>query len=139
MVVFSVFFGRLAKVPSDGIPYPLFAFSALVPWTFFSYGLTQASESLVGSGNLIEKVYFPQLVIPLSGVLSGVVDFCLAFVVLLGMMVFYGVLPSLNIFFLPALLLLALVPALGVGRWASASGSLLWTCNTAMFGMYGLS
>ena len=120
MLVFSLFFGRLAKIPSDGIPYPLFAFCALVPWTFFAYGLTQASDSLVGSGNLIKKVYFPRLVIPLSGVLSGVVDFCLAFVVLLGMMLFYGVLPSLNIFFLPALLLLALVTALGVGLWLSA-------------------
>src|SRR6266516_1144635 len=86
MVVFSLFFGRLAKVPSDGIPYPIFSFAALVPWTFFANGLTQSSNSLVGSANLITKVYFPRLTIPLSSVLSGVVDFILSFAVLLGMM-----------------------------------------------------
>ena len=120
MLVFSLFFGRLAKVPSDNIPYPLFTFCALVPWTFFAYGLSQASDSLVGSGNLIKKVYFPRLVIPLAGVTSGVVDFCLAFVVLLGLMTYYHVVPSSNIVFLPLLLLLALITALGVGLWLSA-------------------
>src|SRR5712664_1931548 len=88
MVVFSLFFGRLAKVPSDGIPYPIFSFAALVPWTFFANGLTQSSNSLVGSANLITKVYFPRLTIPIAAVLSGIVDFALAFIVLVGMMLY---------------------------------------------------
>lgn len=83
MVVFSIFFGKLARVPSDNIPYPLFSFAALVPWTFFAYSLNQSANSLVGNANLIQKVYFPRLIIPVSSVLSGVVDFFLAFVVLL--------------------------------------------------------
>ncbi len=120
MVIFSIFFGRLAQIPSDGIPYPIFAFAALVPWTFFSNGLTQSSNSLVNSANLLKKVYFPRLVIPLSSVLSGVVDFVLAFVVLLGMMLFYGIVPTVNVLWLPFLLLLAFVTALGVGLWFSA-------------------
>ncbi len=85
MVVFSLFFGRLAKVPSDGIPYPLFAFAALVPWTFFANGLSQSSNSLVGSADLITKVYFPRLIIPVSSILSGLIDFAIAFVVFIGM------------------------------------------------------
>src|SRR6266545_1687146 len=83
MVVFGLFFGKLAKVPSDNIPYPIFSFAALVPWTFFAHGLSQSSNSLVGSQNLIKKVYFPRLVIPISSVLSGLVDFAIAFAVLL--------------------------------------------------------
>jgi lipopolysaccharide transport system permease protein len=120
MVVFSLFFGRLAKVPSDGIPYPIFSFAALVPWTFFANGLSQSSNSLVGSANLITKVYFPRLTIPLASVLSGVVDFALAFVVLLGMMFFYRMAPTVNILWLPLFLLLALITSLGVGLWLSA-------------------
>ncbi len=120
MVVFSLFFGRLAKVPSDGIPYPIFSFAALVPWTFFANGLGQSSNSLVGSANLITKVYFPRLTIPIASVLSGVVDFALAFVVLLAMMLYYGILPTLNVLWLPLFLLLALVASLGVGLWLSA-------------------
>lgn len=120
MVVFSVFFGQLGKIPSDGIPYPIFSFAGLVPWTFFANGLSQSSNSLVGSSNLITKVYFPRLTIPLASVLSGVVDFGLAFVVLLVMMLYYGIVPTLNIFWLPLFLLLALVTSLGVGLWLSA-------------------
>lgn len=121
MVVFSIFFGRLAGVPSDGIPYPIFSFAALVPWTFFANGLAQSSNSLIGSAHLITKVYFPRLVIPISGVLSGLPDFLIAFGVLLGMMVFYGLYPTAgSILWLPALVLLALVTALGVGLWFSA-------------------
>ena len=119
MIVFSLFFGKLAKMPSDGIPYPLFAFTALVPWTFFASSLVQSSSSLVQSTNLIKKVYFPRLVVPISSVLSGVVDFVCAFIVLVGMMLFYGILPTGNIIWLPLLLLLALVTALGVGLWLS--------------------
>jgi len=120
MIVFSLFFGRLAQIPSDGIPYPIFSYAALVPWTFFANGLIQSSNSLVGSANLIKKVYFPRLVIPISAVLSGVVDFVLAFVVLLGMMLFFGVTPTWNVLWLPLLLLLALVTSLGVGLWLTA-------------------
>lgn len=120
MVVFSLFFGRLAKVPSDGIPYPIFSFAALVPWTFFANGLAQSSNSLVGSANLITKVYFPRLTIPIASVLSGIVDFALAFIVLLMMMLYYGIVPTLNVLWLPLFLLLALVTSLGVGLWLSA-------------------
>ncbi len=120
MLVFSLFFGRLAKIPSDGIPYPIFSYAALVPWTFFAQGLTQASDSLVGSANLIRKVYFPRLVIPLSAVMAGVVDFTIAFSMLLLLMFHYGIAPTAHIVWLPALLLLALTTSLGVGLWLSA-------------------
>jgi len=120
MVVFSLFFGKLARMPSDDIPYPIFSYAALVPWTFFANGLTHSSASLVGSANLIKKVYFPRLVVPISAVISGVVDFCLAFVVLLGMMLYYGIVPTWNVLWLPLFLLLALVTALGVGLWLTA-------------------
>ncbi|MEE8303904.1 MAG: ABC transporter permease [Candidatus Tectomicrobia bacterium] len=120
MVVFSLFFGRLAKMPSDGVPYPIFAYVALVPWTFFANGLAQSSNSLVGSANLIKKVYFPRLVIPISSVTSGAVGFVLAFIVLVGMMLFYGIVPTVNLIYLPCLTLLAYITALGVGLWCSA-------------------
>jgi len=120
MVIFSLFFGKLAKVPSDGIPYPIFAYAALVPWHFFANGINQSANSLVGNANLIRKVYFPRLVVPLSSVISGVVDFVLAFAVLLGMMFFYDIYPTSNIIWLPLLLLLAFVTSLGVGLWLSA-------------------
>jgi lipopolysaccharide transport system permease protein len=120
MVVFSIFFGRLAGIPSDGVPYPVFAFAALVPWTFFANGLTQSANSLVIDQNLIKKVYFPRLAIPTATVLAGVVDFVLAFLVLLGMMLYYGITPTANVVWLPPLLLLALVTSLGVGLWFAA-------------------
>jgi lipopolysaccharide transport system permease protein len=120
MVVFSLFFGRLGKMPSDGLPYPLFSFAALVPWTYFSHGLSQASNSLVGSANLIKKVYFPRLAIPIASVASGLIDFALAFLVLLGMMLYYGILPGSKVIVLPLLLLLTLVTSLGVSLWLSA-------------------
>jgi lipopolysaccharide transport system permease protein len=120
MVVFSLFFGRLANVPSDGIPYPIFSFAALVPWSFFANGLSQSANSLVLSANLLKKVYFPRLAIPLATVLSGVIDFVLAFIVLLGMMFYYDIVPTKNALWLPALLLLALITSLGVGLWLAA-------------------
>jgi lipopolysaccharide transport system permease protein len=120
MVVFSLFFGRLAGIPSDGVPYPIFSFAALVPWTFFANGLSQASDSLVGSSALITKVYFPRLVIPIARAVAGIVDFLLAFAVLVGLMFYYGIVPSSKIFWLPLLLLLALSTSLGVGLWLSA-------------------
>jgi lipopolysaccharide transport system permease protein len=120
MLVFSVFFGRLAKVPSDGIPYPIFCYTALVPWTLFATGLTQSSNSLVGSSNLITKVYFPRLIIPLSTVLAAAVDFLFSFIVLIAMMLYYGVAPSRNILALPLFISLAVIASLGVGMWLSA-------------------
>ena len=120
MIVFSLFFGRLAKIPSDGIPYPIFAFAALVPWTFFAAGLGQSSSSLVGSANLLKKVYFPRLAIPIAAVLGGLVDFVLGFVVLIVLMFYYGRVPTANVVLVPAFVLLALVTSLGVGFWLSA-------------------
>ena len=120
MVVFSLSSGKLAGIPSDGIPYPIFSYAALVPWQFFASGLASSSGSLVASVNLIIKVYFPRLVVPISAVLSGVVDFCLAFIVLLGMMLVYGILPTARVIWLPPLLLLALVTSLGGGLWLTA-------------------
>jgi lipopolysaccharide transport system permease protein len=120
MLIFSIFFGRLAKMPSDGVPYPLFSFAALVPWAFFANGLNQSANSLVASANLLKKVYFPRLIIPIAMVLAGVVDFILAFAVLLGMAAVYGVRPTTTLFWVPLFLLLALVTSLGVGLWLSA-------------------
>ncbi|HEX6199625.1 MAG TPA: ABC transporter permease [Thermoanaerobaculia bacterium] len=128
MVVFSLFFGRLAGIPSDDLPYPLFSYAALVPWSFFAAGLAQSSNSLVGSANLIRKIYFPRLVVPISSVLSGLVDFAISFVVLVGVMMpwFHYTAPgysfslSLDVLWLPLLLVLSLVTALGVGLWLSA-------------------
>jgi lipopolysaccharide transport system permease protein len=120
MVVFSVVFGRLARVPSDGIPYPIFALAALVPWMFFANGLAQSANSLVASQQLLTKVYFPRLTIPIAAVLSGVVDFAVAFLVLLGMTLHYGVGLTLAALWLAPLTALAFVTALGVGLWLSA-------------------
>ena len=120
MVVFSLFFGKLAKIPSDGVPYPIFNYAGLLPWQYFAYSLSQSSNSLVGSANLIRKVYFPRLVIPLSASLGGLVDFGVAFTVLLGMMFYYGVRPTLGVLLLPFFILLAMVTSLGVGLWLSA-------------------
>ena len=120
MVVFSIFFGRLARIPSDGVPYPIFSFTALVPWSLFAHGLTQSSNSLVSNQQLITKVYFPRLVIPMSAVVSGLVDFGLALLVLFGIMTYYGMTPTVNVLWIPLLLLLALITSLGVGLWLSA-------------------
>ena len=120
MVVFSLFFGKLAKMPSDGIPYPLFAFAALVPWTFFANGLAQSSNSLLQNSSMLKKIYFPRLIIPISTIVSGVVDFVVAFAVLILMMSYYGIFPSANIVWVPFLVLLVVVTALGIGLWLSA-------------------
>jgi len=120
MVLFSLFFGRLAKMPSDGIPYPLFSYAALVPWTLFATSLTNASNSLVGNANLLRKVYFPRLTIPVASVLACLVDFAIAFVVLLGMIAAYGRGPTGAVVWLPLLLLLALITSLGAGLWLAA-------------------
>jgi lipopolysaccharide transport system permease protein len=120
MVVFSLFFGRLAKIPSDGLPYPLFSYAALVPWTYFATALTQGSNSLVASAHMVKKIYFPRLALPIATVLAGVIDFVLAFLVLMGMMVYYRLTPTINILWLPLFLLMALVTSLGVSLWLSA-------------------
>jgi lipopolysaccharide transport system permease protein len=120
MVVFSLLFGGLLKVPSGGVPYPIFAYAALLPWQYFAGSLTRSSQSLVGSAHLITKVYFPRLIIPLSGVLSGLVDFAVAFLVLAGLMVFYRIVPTTAVLLLPLLLLLAMLTSLGFGLWLSA-------------------
>ena len=120
MLLFSLFFGRLAKMPSDGIPYPLFVYTALVPWMFFSSGITQSSGSLVENASLLKKVYFPRLAVPIASVVSGSVDFLCSFVVLIAMMLYYGIVPSLAVLWLPFFLILACTAALGVGLWLSA-------------------
>jgi lipopolysaccharide transport system permease protein len=120
MVIFSLFFGRLAQMPSDGVPYPIFSYAALVPWTFFANALTQASNSLVAGANMLKKIYFPRLTMPVATVLAGIVDFVLAFLVLLAMMAYFGIAPTANVIWLPFFLLLALVTSLGVGLWLSA-------------------
>jgi lipopolysaccharide transport system permease protein len=119
MLIFTLFFGNLAGMPSDGVPYPLFAYVALVPWTFFAQALTLSSNSLVANQALIRKVYFPRLAIPIATVASGVVDFCIAFMVLLILMAGYRVVPTAAVVSLPLLFLLALVTALGAGLWLS--------------------
>lgn len=120
MLVFSVFFGRLAGVPSDGLPYPVFTFAALLPWQLFSYALTESGNSLVTNRDLLTKVYFPRLLIPVSTVIAGLVDFALAFLVLLGMLAWYDITPTSAVLFLPLFVALAAVTALAAGLWLSA-------------------
>jgi lipopolysaccharide transport system permease protein len=120
MIVFSLFFGQLAGVPSEGIPYPLFSYAAVLPWTLFAEGLTRSSNSLVQEANLLQKVYFPRLIMPLSGIVSPLVDFAIAFVVLFGLMFYYAYYPGVTMLWLPLFLILQLMLALGVGLWLSA-------------------
>ena len=120
MVVFTIFFGRLAKIPSEGIPYPIFSYAALLPWTLFAEGLSRSTSSMVSNSGIMTKVYFPRLVLPIAGVISPLVDFSIAFVILLGMMIYYGYVPTVNILWLPVFILFAIVTALGVGLWLSA-------------------
>lgn len=121
MVVFSLLFGTLIGVSSEGVPYPIFSFAALVPWTFFANGVARAGDSLIRDPNLLSKVYFPRLLLPLAAVSSLLLDFGVAFLVLLGMMLYYGVLPGLAVVLLPLFVLLACLTAFGVGLWLSAS------------------
>jgi lipopolysaccharide transport system permease protein len=120
MVVFSIFFGRLAGVPSDGLPYPVFAFCALLPWQLFAFALTQSSNSLVQDAQVLTKVYFPRLIIPFGSVVAGLVDFAIAFVVLIGMMFYFNIVPGPAMLTLPLFVLLALAAALAAGLWLSA-------------------
>jgi len=120
MVVFSIFFGRFAKVPTDGLPYPIFAYSALIPWHYFAHALSQSGESLVKEQRLITKVYFPRLVMPLAPMFGGLVDFAIAFFVLIGMMIWYGIKPTIGVLALPLWIIMAMMTALAVGTWFSA-------------------
>jgi lipopolysaccharide transport system permease protein len=117
MLIFTIFFGGLARVGSDGLPYPLFSYTGILPWTFFAFGLTQSASSLVGSSNLIKKVYFPRLIIPIASVLTGLVDFAVAFVVLIGLMAWYRVPPTLMVIWLPLLIILGLLAELVLVMW----------------------
>jgi lipopolysaccharide transport system permease protein len=120
MVVFTVVFGKLAKLPSDGIPYPIFAYVALVPWNFFAAALNRCITSLVGNNNIISKVYFPRLIVPLAATFAGVLDFSISLLVLLSMMVWFGFIPGWAAVTLPLFLILALTTALSIGLWLAA-------------------
>jgi lipopolysaccharide transport system permease protein len=120
MVIFGFFFGLLARIPSDGLPYPVFYYAALLPWTYFAHALTGTTNTMVENQRIITKVYFPRLILPLTAVLVGLVDFAVASTILIGMLIFYGIVPTLAILLLPAFLLLAVATALGVGLWLSA-------------------
>jgi lipopolysaccharide transport system permease protein len=120
MVIFTIFFGVLARVPSDGVPYALFALVGLLPWQLFAYALTQSSQSLVAEQRLITKVYFPRLLVPLASVVSGLADFGVAFILVLGVMAWYGVAPTWNLLAIPALVVFAVATALAVGLWLAA-------------------
>jgi len=120
MVIFTVIFGGLAKIPSEGVPYPLFVLAALLPWMLFAEGLTRSTTSMITNAGIMTKVYFPRLIMPLSSIISPLVDFGVSFVILLAMMVYFGFMPSITIVYLPLFLLLALATSLGVGLWLSA-------------------
>jgi len=120
MIVFTIVFGKLAKINSDGVPYAIFSYTALVPWTYFSGALTGASGSLLGASGMMTKVYFPRLVIPIAPVMSKLVDFGIAFVILLLMMVYFGFMPSIQIIYLPLLILIMMITASGMGMWLTA-------------------
>ncbi|MBI3173096.1 MAG: ABC transporter permease [Chloroflexi bacterium] len=121
MLVFTFLFGKVAKLPTDGIPYPVFSFTALLPWGLFTTALNQGSRSLVAHNNMVTKIYFPRLILPLASVLSGVVDFAIAFVILIGLMLYYQVTPAWHLLWtLPLLLIMTVVTALGVALWLSA-------------------
>ena len=120
MIIFSVVFGRLAKVPSDNVPYPIFTYAALLPWSYFSSSLSGATQSLLTNLNMLTKVYFPRLVIPMTPVLAGLVDFGIAFSVLVILMIWYGIMPTVYVVFLPVLIIMMIVTAAGIGMWLSA-------------------
>jgi lipopolysaccharide transport system permease protein len=120
MVVFSLFFGTLAQIPSDGVPYPLFSLAALLPWTLFAEGMTRSTISMVSNANIMTKVYFPRLIMPVASIMSPLVDFCVAFGILIIMMAYYGFVPTINVIFLPLLVIFAMMTSLAVGLWLSA-------------------
>jgi len=120
MIVFTVVFGNLAQVNSEGVPYAIFSYTALVPWTYFSTSLTSASGSLISAKNMLTKVYFPRLVIPISPVLATLIDFGVSFLILIGMMFWFGIAPTLTVLYIPLFVLLMMLTAAGVGMWLTA-------------------
>jgi lipopolysaccharide transport system permease protein len=120
MVVFSVVFGQIAQIPSDGVPYPLFSYAGLLPWTLFTSSMSHSTQSLVSSAGMMKKVYFPRIILPVANAITGVVDFLIAFLVLIGMMIYYGVIPTINILWLPVFLLLTFTASLAIGIWLAA-------------------
>jgi len=132
MIVFTIVFGKLARINSDGVPYSIFSYTALVPWTYFSGALTGASGSLLGAAGMMSKVYFPRLVIPIAPVISKLVDFGIAFVILLLMMTYFGFIPSIEIIYLPLLIILMMITASGMGMWLTAMAIQYRDINYAM-------
>jgi lipopolysaccharide transport system permease protein len=132
MLIFSLFFGRLAHIPSEGLPYPIFYYSALLPWTYFATSLQNATNAIVDNQRVITKVYFPRLALPLSSVLSGLVDFGVSLLMFVAMMLYYGMRPRVTLLWLPAFLLLAVLTALGVGLWLSALNAIYRDVKYAM-------
>lgn len=132
MIVFTIVFGKLAKINSDGVPYAIFSYTALVPWTYFAGALTGASGSLLGASGMMTKVYFPRLVIPIAPVMSKLVDFGIAFVILLLMMAYFGFMPSIQIIYLPLLILIMMITASGMGMWLTAMAIQYRDINYAM-------
>jgi lipopolysaccharide transport system permease protein len=120
MIIFSLVFGRLAKIPSDGIPYPVFSYVALIPWTYFSTAMTFSAQSLISGKGIFTKVYFPRLIIPLVAVLSKLVDFAISFIILFILMAWYGIMPTINAVWLPLLIILMMLTSAGIGMWLSA-------------------
>ncbi|MBT7514918.1 MAG: ABC transporter permease [Candidatus Marinimicrobia bacterium] len=132
MIVFTIVFGKLAKINSDGVPYAIFSYTALVPWTYFSGALTGASGSLLGASGMMTKVYFPRLIIPMAPVMSKLIDFGIAFVILLLMMAYFGFMPSIQIIYLPLLILIMMITASGMGMWLTAMAVKYRDINYAM-------
>lgn len=132
MLIFSLFFGKLAHIPSEGLPYPIFYYSALLPWTYFATSLQNATTAIVDNQRVITKVYFPRLALPLSSVLSGLVDFGVSFLMFVAMMLYYGIRPRMTLLWLPAFLMLAVLTALGVGLWLSALNAIYRDVKYAM-------
>ena len=120
MIVFSIIFGNLANIPSDSIPYPLFSYAALVPWTYFSSSMIKSTNSLIGNMNIFSKVYFPRIIMPLTPIISNLLDFFISLSIVFILMIYYGILPSINIFWLPLLILFMIINAAGIGIWLSA-------------------
>lgn len=132
MIVFSIVFGKLAKIPSDGVPYPIFAFAALIPWSYFSSSLNSSGMSLISNTNLLTKIYFPRLILPIIPILSNIINLSISCVFLFGMMIYYGIYPSWNILFSPLLFIMMALTALGLGMWLSALGIQYRDVNHAM-------
>ena len=120
MIIFSVVFGGLAKIPSDGVPYPIFSYVALIPWTYFSSAMTSATQSLIGGKSIFTKVYFPRLIIPITPVISKLVDFGISFIILFGLMIWFNVMPTINVVWIPLLILIMIMASSGIGMWFSA-------------------